>query len=340
MKFFANAILGAGLLISLSTAADAQTRLLVNCFWPPQHYVCQSILPTWLEEVKEATEGRVTGIIPPKSVAAPPEQLNAVEKGIADVAPQFNGLIQGRVTGPLVAMNPFIATTDAPAMSEALWETRDAFFPEEMESVQLLSLWVITPAELYSQTDTPLTTMDDLKSRKIWALPGALASIMKAVGAGVVSGPAVQANEIITRGVVDAHIGLSPTAVRDFRLIPYTKSMTRFSASIYSTSFSLVMNKDKWAEISPEDREAIMNVSGAHFGRMAASHWVEADQTALVEFEDAGIEIVEADPAFEDALKEAASAVTEQWIAKANEAGIDGQAAYDFYVSRVQELSK
>ncbi len=340
MKLAVRFVLCAGLLTGLSGIAEAQTRLLVNCFWPPQHYVCQSVLPTWLKEVEEATEGRVTGIIPPKSVAAPPEQLNAVEKGIADVAPQFNGLIQGRVTGPLVAMNPFIATIDAPAMSEALWETRNKFFPDEMDGAHLLSLWVITPAELYSQTDTPLTSMDDLKSRKIWALPGALASTMKAIGAGVVSGPAVQANEIITRGVVDAHIGLSPTAVRDFRLIPYTKSMTKFSASIYSTSFSLVMNKDKWAEISPEDQEAIMNVSGVQFGRMAAGHWVEADQTALVEFEDAGIEIVEAEPAFEEAFKEAASAVTEQWIAKADEAGIDGQAAYDFYVSRVQELSK
>ena len=73
---------------------------------------------------------------------------------------------------------------------------------------------------------------------------------------------------------------------------------------------------------------------------MAAGHWVEADKTALVEFEEAGIEIVEADTAFEEAFKEAAAPVTEQWIAKANEAGIDGQAAYDFYVSRVQELSK
>ena len=27
-------------------AADAKTRLLVNCFWPPQHYVCKKVLPT------------------------------------------------------------------------------------------------------------------------------------------------------------------------------------------------------------------------------------------------------------------------------------------------------
>ena len=340
MRLTIRTLLLAGLLSSLAGVANAQTRLLVNCFWAPQHYVCQSVLPKWLEQVKEVTEGRVTGIIPPKSVAAPPEQLNSVEKGITDVAVQFNGLIQGRVTGPLVAMNPFIATTDAPAMSEALWETRNKFFPDEMESVHLLSLWVITPAELFSQTDKPLNSMEDLVSRKIWALPGALAATMKKIGAGVVSGPAVQANEIISRGVVDAHIGLSPTAVRDFRVIPYTKSMTRFKDSIYSTSFSLIINKDKWNEISEADREAITKISGANFGRMAAQHWVDADKTALEEFKEAGIVTVDADPAFEAALKEASAFVAENWIAKANEAGIDGQGAYDYYVKRVKELSQ
>ncbi|MGJ8531418.1 MAG: hypothetical protein ACSHYC_04490 [Alphaproteobacteria bacterium] len=340
MRLFIKTLLLAGLFSSIAGIANANTRLLVNCFWPPQHYVCQSVLPTWLAEVEEATEGRVRGIIPPKSVAAPPEQLNSVEKGIADVAPQFNGLIQGRVTGPLVAMNPFIATTDAPAMSEALWETRNKFFPDEFDSVHLLSMWVITPAELYSQTDEPLNSMEDLVSRKIWALPGALAATMKKVGAGVVSGPAVQANEIISRGVVDAHIGLSPTAVRDFRVIPYTKSMTRFNDAIYSTSFSLIINKDKWMEISEEDRAAITELSGVKFARMAAQHWMEADQTALEEFKEAEIEIIEADPAFEAALREASGFVAENWIAKANEAGIDGQGAYDYYVKRVQELSK
>ena len=52
-----------------ASAAQAQTRLIVNCFWPPQHPVCQEILPNWLAEVERVTEGRVTGLVPPRSVA-------------------------------------------------------------------------------------------------------------------------------------------------------------------------------------------------------------------------------------------------------------------------------
>jgi TRAP-type C4-dicarboxylate transport system substrate-binding protein len=307
MRFITMAAFIAAVLVSMSTfatSATAETRLLVNCFWPPQHFVCRSILPTWGKWVKEATDGRVRISIPPKSLAAPPKQWSAVESGIADVAPQFNGLVQNRITGPMVAMNPFIATADAEAMTTALWETYQQYFADEYKGVHLLSMWVITPAELYSQTDKPINSIDDLKSRKIWALPGTLANLMKKIESGVVAGPAVQANEIISRGVVDAHVGLSPTAVRDFRVIPYT------------------------------------SVSGAKFGRMGARDWMDADASALEEFKAAAIKVVDADPAFEKALIDNASPLTAAWIKKANDKGIDGQGAYDFYVKRIGELSK
>ncbi len=321
-------------------SVNAKTRLLVNCFWPPQHFVCKSILKTWSGWVEEATQGRVSISIPPKSVAPPPHQWASVEKGVVDAAIQFNGLVQNRVTGPLVAMNPFIATTDAVAMSSALWETYGKYFANETTSVKMLSMWVITPGDLWSQTDVPLNSMADLKSRKIWALPGTNANIMKAIGAGVVAGPAVQANAIISRGVVDAFVGLSPTSVRDFQLIPYTKSITKFSKRIYSTSFSFLMNNKKWAELSSEDQAAIMSVSGEKFARMASAHWIERDKTAAVLLAEQGIKIVDADPAFEAALIEAGKPLTQAWIKKANAKGIDGQGAYDFYVKRVRELSK
>ena len=42
----------------------------------------------------------------------------------------------------------------------------------------------------------------------------------------------------------------------------------------------------------------------------------------------------------ENALKAESKFLTDGWIKKATAKGIDGQGAYDFYVSRVNELSK
>ena len=320
-------------------SAQAAERLIVNCFWPPQHAMCRKIMPTWGKWVEQATDGRVKITIPPKSLASPPEQWQSVQNGIADVAAQFNGFVANRVWGPTVAMNPFIATQDAPAMSQALWETYEKYFPNEYKGVKLLSLWVITPGDLWSQTDTPVNSIADLKSRKIWALPGTNANIMKAIGAGVVSGPAVQMNEIVSRGVVDAFVGVSAASVHDFRIIPYTKSKTEFDRGIYSTSFSFVMNEKKWNSLSEKDQKAIMSVSGAKFGRLAAAYWVESDKTAAVDLDKAGIKIVKADPEFEAALIKVGEGLTKNWIATANKRGLNGQATYNFYVQRVKELS-
>ncbi|MEP0520385.1 MAG: hypothetical protein ABJO09_10515 [Hyphomicrobiales bacterium] len=322
------------------TITHAKTRLIVNCFWPPKHFVCQDILPTWLDEVERVTEGRVVGNIPPKSVAPPPEQLASVEKGVVDAAVQFNGLIANRVSGPLVAMQPFVGVSDAEVMSQALWDTSQRFFPDEFDTVQLLSMWVISPGQLFSGTDTPITTVDEFKNRKMWALPGPLAAMSGSLGAGVVASPAVQSNEVIANGVVDSHIGLGGDAIASFQVIPYVKSMTKFSRAVYTTSFSFVINKDKWAEISSEDQAAIMAVSGAKIGTMAGAKWDDVGDKVFATFEENGIEIVDVEPSLEQAMVGAAKPITAKWLADAKAAGIDSQGALDFYKQRLVELSQ
>lgn len=321
-------------------SAQAKTRLVVNCFWPPQHNVCTEVLPHWLDEVERVTEGRVKGNIPPRSVAPPGEQLASVEKGIVDAAVQFNGLIGNRVSGPLVAMQPFIGGQNAEVMSQALWETNRKFFPDEFDTVELLSQWVIVPGQLFSMTDKPVTTVEDMKGLKIWTLPGPVTAMATALGAGAVATPAVQSNEVISRGVVDAHFGLGGDAVAAFQVLPYTTSMTVFREPVYTTSFSFVVNKDKWAEISPEDQEAIRGVSGAELGKLAGRVWDETAEEVFATFPDLGIPFVDADPALEQALQDAAAPITAKWIESATAAGIDAKGALDFYEARVKELSQ
>lgn len=340
LKTLATGVTATLALSTIGSMATAKTRIIVNCFWPPQHFVCQEVLPGWLDAVEEVTEGRVVGNIPPKSVAPPPEQLASVEKGIVDASIQFNGLIANRVNGALTAMQPFSGSSNGVAMTQAAWETREQFYPDEFDTVELLSQWVITPGQLYSNTDSPIVTVDDFKSRKMWALPGPLANMAKAIGAAVVATPAVKSNEVISNGVVDSHMGLGGDAIQAFQIIPYTKSMTQFSTPVYSTSFSFVMNKDKWAEISAEDQAAIRALSQDQIGMFAAGLWDSTSAGVYAKFDELGIALHAADPALEQTLVDAAGPITAAWKAKASEAGIDAEAALSFYRQRVQELSQ
>ncbi len=333
--------MGAAIAIACTaSAASANTRIIVNCFWPPQHFVCTQVLPGWLDEVERVTEGRVRGNIPPKSVAPPPEQLASVEKGIVDAAVQFNGLIGNRVNGALTAMQPFSGSFNGPAMTQAAWETREKFYPDEFDTVELLAQWVITPGRLFSNTDTPILTVEDFASRKMWALPGPLANIAKELGAAVVATPAVQSNEVIANGVVDSHLGLGGDAIQSFQVIPYTKSMTRFSRPVYTTSFSFVINKDKWAEISAEDQAAIRAMSQEWVGMKASATWDSVSAGVYAKFDELGITVHDADPALEARLVEAAGPITAAWVEKASAAGIEAEAALAFYRERAAELSR
>jgi TRAP-type C4-dicarboxylate transport system substrate-binding protein len=119
----------------------------------------------------------------------------------------------------------------------------------------------------------------------------------------------------------------------------YTKSTTRFVRPIYSTSFSVFANNDAWAKISPEDQAAIMSVSGAALGAAFGAEWDKQVKAAEAGYAAAGMTVVEADPAFEQALIEASAFVTEGWLAKASAKGIDAQGALDFYKAKIVELS-
>jgi TRAP-type C4-dicarboxylate transport system substrate-binding protein len=162
----------------------------------------------------------------------------------------------------------------------------------------------------------------------------------KSLGAGVVATPAVKSNEIISRGVVDAHLGLGGDAIQAFQIIPYTKSMTKFSKPIYTTTFSFVINKDKWAEISAEDQAAIKAISQDKIGMTASAKWDSVSAGVYARFGELGISVHDADASLEQALMNAAEPVTGAWKAKANAAGIDADAALAFYEQRVAEISK
>jgi TRAP-type C4-dicarboxylate transport system substrate-binding protein len=138
--------------------------------------------------------------------------------------------------------------------------------------------------------------------------------------------------------VVDGHLGLDPQAVQAFQLMPYTKSTTKFEKAIYATSFSVFVNSDTWAAISPEDQEAIMGVSGDVLGAAFGERWNAAAAEAEAAYADEGITVVDANPAFEAALIEASTFVTETWLKDAEAAGIDAAGALDFYKSRLAEL--
>ena len=163
-------LMGAVTLLMVATAnlAQAETRILLNCFPPSKHAICK-ILGTWGSQVEDVTEGRVRVTIPAKSMAPPPEQLNSVRGGLFDASFMFLAFGANEIAGPLVSMNPFTSGPSSEANSTALWQTYDEFFGDrdEFEGVKLLGLAVNPGANFYSMTDEPIASLDPMNAQVV-----------------------------------------------------------------------------------------------------------------------------------------------------------------------------
>ncbi|CAI8243686.1 Outer membrane transporter protein TsaT [marine metagenome] len=325
--------------LSISISATANTKILLNCFTPAKHVLCHA-LRDWKEQVEAITDKRVRIAIPAKSMAPPPEQMNSVRGGLVDAAIMFNGFSAKEIAGPMVAMNPFTGSDKAEANSVAVWRTYEKFFADkdEYKGVKLLGLIANPGAHFYSMTDKPIKTVVDIKERKMWALPGATAGMLKAIGSSVVSGPAVQMTEIIQRGVVDGFVGIPPESAVAFNVLPYAKSITQTPRSVFTAVFSFFISDEKWNEISDEDKKLIESVSYEVFAKRSGEIFDESNGEAAVKQAKA-IQELQASDAFYTELQEIGKPFSARWIKRVGAMGVDGQAALDFYINQIDELS-
>lgn len=328
-------ITGAFALAALTASAPAQAAetILFNCFFPPRHYVCTDFLPELGERISMATEGRVKLRMPPKSLAAPPDQMEAVTNGVMDGAVQFNGFLRAQVPGVQFSMLPFVGHADSSATSVALWETYQKHFAEQDEygEAVLLSLFALNGGDIFSVTDRPITSVQDLAERKIWSVPGVTAKVVADSGASVVSGPAVQMLEVVSKGVVDGYLGMPQSEVTQYKLTGYTKSATIFDEKIFQATFSFFVSRDKWEAISEADRDAIRAALGSDFPRWMGARQDEIFAKANQEMKDEGVSFLPGDAAFLAELKSLGQAAVDDWKTEVSAMGIDGEAVLADY---------
>lgn len=314
----------------LPLAAQAGTQILFNSFIQPQHPVNTRVFKPWAEDIAKATQGRVKVEIPPSSLAAPPQQLDGVSKGIFDMAYQFHGFLAPRVKLTQLAMLPGV-NHSAKGSSVALWRTYEKYFKaaDEFRGVHLLGLFVFQPATIFSMKG-PIGSAAELKGVKVFAVPGAPASLLEATGAGVVAAAAVRSHEIISGGTVDAFAGYTVNDANAFKTLQYARHIVDLPGGITATAFALFVNRKKWESIAAEDREAITRLSGESLAaRMGELDALESKVRA--EAAASGIRIEPASAAFAQEMGRLAAPLEQAWLADAKAAGVDGSAALAFY---------
>jgi TRAP-type C4-dicarboxylate transport system substrate-binding protein len=324
-KSLATALLAATF---LGSPAAANTQLTFNIFFPPAHF-SWPVFQAWADDIAAATGGEVTISFPPMSVAPPPGVLDAVRSGVADGGFIFNGFLAQNAPGTMVSQMPFIDRGDSEAMSVAFWETyRDNFVGvEDLRGVEIVSGFHLGPTYLCSTTDTPIGTVEDLRARRIWTLPGTIADTMAAMGLAITASPAVQLQELTSRNTVDAHLGVTMETIVAFGVAPYTRSCVEMDPALQSASFSIFFNKRTWDRLPEAHRAAITELSGSALAARLGAATDVADDAARSQLESMGVTFAPIDAGLHAAMQEAASGIAQTWSAAVQSAyGIDGMA--------------
>ncbi len=326
---------------TLAGPAAAETNLTFNIFFPQTHFAWP-VFQAWADDVAAATNGEVKISFPPQSVAPPPGIVDAVRNGVADGGFVFNGFIGQQFPGTMLTQMPFTDLGNSEAMSVAFWESYAETFAgvEDVKGVKMVSGFHLGPTYLCSTTDTPITTLDDLKSRRIWALPGTIADTLKAMDLAITASPAVQLQELTSRNTVDAHLGVTMETIVAFGVAPYTKSCVDMSPALQSASFSIFFNQRSWDGLSDEHRAAIEGLSGAALAARLGAATDAADDAARKELEAAGVTFAPIDTELLAAMQTASDSVAKGWSDAVQAAyGLDGVALLEATRARVATAS-
>ena len=314
--------------------AQAKTKLLFCSFVTPKHVINHGVLVPWLKDIEKATEGRVSiRIVQACRMAPPPLQMVMVQKGTADGAFVFNAFLRKLVPSTQISIHPQMAVTGV-GRAVALWRMYQKFFKDKAnyKDLEMVGYFGAPDGLWYSMSDKPLLSKASLKTIKTWTLPSIPAQALKLTGANIVPGPAVRIYPIVSKGVVDAFVGLTPGDLLAFKIDKYAKSGTEIPAGWFGASFSTFWNKKKWDTIPEKDQKIIWSMAGEKLGwRSLAWDKLKAKTTKRFLKTRKVHTMPEAEMA---KFRKDWAPLFADWIKTINAMGVDGKAAMAYYKSQ------
>lgn len=312
-----------------SSAAAQDVQLTLHQFLPAQANVPNLILKPWMESVEEASGGRIKiDHFPSMQLGGrPPELMDQAIEGTADIVWTVVGYTPGRYPTTEVFELPFMMT-NARAVSHAYWEMFEKHMKDdEFKDVHILGTWVHGPGMIHVNKE--VKTPADMDGLKIRGGSRSINALLAKMGAEPVGMPVPAVPEGLSKGVIDGTT--IPWEVTAALKVPeLVGNHTEFDGvSLYTLTFVLAMNKDRYDSL-PDDLKAVIDAnSGLEFSVFAGGTQADADGPARKLAVDRGNNIVTVSGADIDAWREVAAPIYAEWIADMDGRGKDGQALVD-----------
>ena len=315
--------------LPMAAMAGSVTLTYAN-FFPPTH-IQSKLAAQWCAEVEKRTDGAVKiDYFPGNTLTKAPQTYDGVVEGICDVGMSALAYSRGRFPVMAVADLPlgYANGVQATKAANAVYEQ---FKPKELDDVEVMFFHAHGPGQLHS-AKKPVRSLEDMKGMKFRAT-GNSAKVVKALGGTPVAMSMPDSYQAIQKGVVNG--GMYPIETnKGWKMGEVVDYMTLSkSASVgYTTTFFVVMNKDKWAEIPAEAQKAITELN-AEFALKHGQAWDDSDKEGMDFFKAQGGEVIYLSDEEAARWKAAAAPVLDEYVADVTAKGVDGKAILEYILA-------
>lgn len=318
----------AAMALTAGAAAAQEFTLRMHQFLPAQANVPRLVLDVWADNVERDSGGRIR-IERYASMAlggTPPELMDQVMDGVADIIWTVNGYTPGRFPSTEVFELPFFVA-DARAASSALWQMYQEHMREEFEGVHMLGMWVHGPGMFH--TSRPVTSPADLQGMKIRGGSRGVNDLLALVGAEAVGLPVSGVPEALSRGVIDGTT-IPWEVTTSLRVPELVSNHTEIEGpGLYTLTFSFAMNQDTYDSLPADLQEVVDRNSGLEFSIFAGGTQADADGPARQIAVDRGNNIITVSEEAAQEWRDVVTPLYERWVADMQGRGIDGQGLID-----------
>lgn len=329
MKYVIRGVLVCFLGTAFGVCADqafSQTiELKMSHFMPTKHVQHSAVMEPWAKKVEAQSGGKLkVTIYPGGALGKPPQQYDNAVKGITDIAFGLHSYTPGRFPLTSVLRLPFMVNS-AQQGSIALWKLYEKDLGSEFEDAKILWLFCHGPGHIHT-TKKQVRTLEDMKGLKIRSPGPIMSKVLLKLNAVPVTMPITEVYTALERGTVDG-VAAPWETMRPFRFHELCKHSTE--VNIYTQTFFVAMNKDKYASLPAELRSILDANSGEKMSALAGRAYDEDDIPGRKLAQEKGITIYQIPDKEKMRWIEATRPVVDEWLKEMSDKGLPGKNVYD-----------
>lgn len=309
-----------------ATPGEAQKRLAYAGYVTDSHVAMRTGLTPYFESIKEDTGGDIVWeLFPGGSMVDAKGTLGAVRDRVIDGGLIVDLYFTSELPAARLWSDLALFGDDGVAVSGAVNEVFFSVCPSCLQNyldnnIQPLALYS-TPRYLL-QCTSPISDLASIAGKKVRAA-GSWGRLIAAMGGTPLNLPGDQIYEALQRGVADctvAPIGF----LRDYGLWDSVRYVLDLSLGTYHGGMVMDVNTGTWADLSPEERQAHLDLLPELTRNVAQNYAEEESDIKRIAEEEKGIEWVSPSQDLVDFMQEYRQEELAAVIATAKERGVEG----------------